>query len=309
MAFATHLTLATGHDLPLGEGDETPNKNERQRVSVSITYELERGDLDVPLLATVKASELAHAHRAAAEVLRAHAFVPHAPVPPRSFTAAGSHQTGTGETLTNGADLEERRLEDANPIRLEDQDEDDLALERMDAEAPFDEDEAPFVTSGEEPRQSAGDQEPFVSSQVPTYREWIAGAGTCPPGEGPAFGQAAPPSEAAGNAGHPVVPDSPGDGPPPKDALITAPKRLAIQSLVAKLGLTSPDLTDLLRQRFGTWSLHLLTKEQGEALHRALQDRLKEKKDTALPTAFASSSPSLSSHNGRAATAAGQASR
>lgn len=291
MAFATHLTLATGHDLPLGEGDEI--QNERQRVSVSITYELERGDMDVPLLATVKASELAQVHRAAAEVLRAHAFS----LPP---AVPESYATGMRD-----AEMEEGSLENANPIRLEEPHEDDLALERMDAEAPFDEDEAPFVPLGEDNR------EPFVGSQVPTYQEWIAGAGMRVHHDAACSGQAAPPSEAAGNAGYTA---SPANGSPPKDALLTAPKRLAIQSLVAKLGLTSPDLSDLLRQNFGTWSLHLLTKEQGEALHRALKDRLKEKQergtqDTALPPAFAAPGHSTPSHNGRAATAAGQASR
>lgn len=318
MAFATHLTLATGHDLPLGEGDEMPN--ERQRVSVSITYELERGDLDVPLLATVKASELAQAHRAAAEVLRAHAFVPHVPVPPPPcFTAPGLHQTGTEAGWTNGAGLDAASSEDEASFHAEDPDEDDLALERMDAEAPFDEAEAPFVPLGEDK------QEPFIGSQAPTYQEWIAGDGTRPPDETPASGQGAPLGQAAGNAGSAVIPGSPADGslPPgsspaggmmPNGPLITAPKRLAIQSLVARLGLTSPDLTDLLRQRFGTWSLHLLTKEQGEALHRALQDRLKEKQErgnqaTAPPTSFAAPGHSAPSHNGRTPTPVGQASR
>lgn len=320
MAFATHLTLATGHDLPLGEGDEMQNRQEMQRISVSITYELERGDLDVPLLATVKASELAQAHRAAAEVLRAHAFVPHVPVPPPPcFTAPGLHQTGTEAGWTNGAGLDAASSEDEASFHAEDPDEDDLALERMDAEAPFDEAEAPFVPLGEDK------QEPFIGSQAPTYQEWIAGDGTRRPDQSPSPDQAPSPGQEV-SPSQASPPGQTAGGQTPTSPLLTPPKRLAIQSLASKIGLTPPEFSSLLRERFGVWSLHLLTKEQGEALHRALQDGLKEKQDrekqdceAAAPPAFvtphASASPSISSahvspaHNGRTASASGKAVR
>lgn len=350
MAFATHLTLATGHDLtrhdlPLGEGDKMQNRDEMQRVSVSVTYELERGDLDVPLLATIKASELAQAHRAAAEVLRAHAFAPPAPV------CAGL-----------GKGLEEKGLEDTNPFRREEPEGDEPEGERADAEAPPDEaplDEAFYVPlddeqaedeqEAEDSQQSEEEElevghEPENGSSMPTYRQWIAGAGMRCPDQSPSPDQASSPGRevpAGQTAGRAVIPGPPPNGSyangsispgaslaggeTPAGPLLTPPKRLAIQSLVAKLGLTSPDLTSLLRERFGVWSLHLLTKEQGEALHRALQDGLKEKQEgankdsekrdseAAAPPAFAappvSSAAVPSAHNGRNASASGKAVR
>ncbi len=151
------------------------------------------------------------------------------------------------------------------------------------------------------------------------------------PDQAPSPGQEVPAGQMVGRAVIPAPPPngspshgsytnvSPAGGETPTGPLLTPPKRLAIQSLVAKLGLTSPDLTSLLRERFGVWSLHLLTKEQGEALHRALRDWLKEKQDSkaAAPPAFATPHASASApvssahvspaHNGRNASASAKA--
>lgn len=304
MAFATHLTLATAHNLLLGEGDEMQNRQEMQRISVSITYELERGDLDVPLLATVKASELAQAHRAAAEVLRAHAFSPPAAV-----------CAGLGKGL-EGDEPEGTRADDEAPP--------DEAFY-----VPLDDEQAEGDQEAEDSQQSEEEleegQEPENHSSVPTYQQWIAGAGMRRPDQSPSPDQAPSPGQEV-SPSQASPPGQTAGGQTPTSPLLTPPKRLAIQSLASKIGLTPPEFSSLLRERFGVWSLHLLTKEQGEALHRALQDGLKEKQDrekqdceAAAPPAFvtphASASPSISSahvspaHNGRTASASGKAVR
>ncbi len=59
MAFAKEMTIATGHTVRLN-GDE-------HEIKVSLTYELERDDYDVLLLAAVKAGEVQKAHKAACQ--------------------------------------------------------------------------------------------------------------------------------------------------------------------------------------------------------------------------------------------------
>ena len=70
MAYAKDLTIALGQTVFTGD-TESDEKINSQEVRVEVTYVLERDDMDVPLLANVKAAEVQHALTAARHQLRA----------------------------------------------------------------------------------------------------------------------------------------------------------------------------------------------------------------------------------------------
>ena len=284
MAIATHLTLATGHNLLLGEGDEMQTNGEMQRVSVSVTYELEQGDLDVPLLATVRASEVAQAHRAAAEVLRAHAFAP-LPQPAHLHPQSANPDRSRAELAgSEEVRLEEARAEAEDPLRPEEPTEDDPDADHFsedDPEAPdFNDEEANDEAASDDdseeypdgnsvdqnasPFQEQSYQEPAV--QKPSLGQAISGAigSSSTPNGSQSFGSRAYPNGAQ------EVPSGP---------RITQPQKIAIQSLARQIGLAPYELTSILQQQFGTWSLERLGKDQAHDLHVALQQGLKDKKE------------------------------
>jgi len=63
------------------------------------------------------------------------------------------------------------------------------------------------------------------------------------------------------------------------DPLITQSQKIAIRSLAQKIGLAHYQLTDVLYQQFGRYSLERLSKAQAHDLHVALQQALTEKKE------------------------------
>ena len=275
MAIATHLTLATGHNLLLGEGDEM------QRVSVSVTYELEQVDTDVPLLATVKASEVAEAHRAAAEVLRAHAF---APLPQSPHLNPKPPHPGRSREEIAGSEevsLEEARAEAEDPLRPEEPNEDDPDEDDPDEDDPdFNDNEAGDDEAEEYPDEDSDDQD-ASPRQEPSYQ---AQFGQEPAVQRPSLGQAI--SGAIGSSttasgcqafGSRTYPN--GVGEVPSGPRITQPQKIAIQSLARQIGLAPYELTSVLQQQFGTWSLERLSKDQAHDLHVALQQGLKDKKE------------------------------
>ena len=69
MAYAKELTIALGQTVFTGDS-ESDEKINSQEVRVEVTYVLERDDMDVPLLANVKAAEVQHALTAARHQLR-----------------------------------------------------------------------------------------------------------------------------------------------------------------------------------------------------------------------------------------------
>ena len=270
MAIATHLTLATGHNILLGEGDEM------QRVNVSVTYELEQGDTDVPLLATVKASEVAEAHRAAAEVLRAHAF---APLPQSPHLNPKPPHPGRSREEIAGSEevrLEEARAEAEDPLRPEEPNEDDPDEDDPD----FSDDEAGDDASEEYPDGDSDDQDASPRQEPSCQAQF----GQKPAVQRPSLGQAisgaigssttATGSQAFGSRTYPN-----GVGEIPSGPRITQPQKIAIQSLARQIGLAPYELTSVLQQQFGTWSLERLSKDQAHDLHVALQQGLKDKKE------------------------------
>ena len=70
MAYAKELTITLGQTVFTGDS-ESDEKINSQEVRVEVTYVLERDDMDVPLLANVKAAEVQHALTAAKHQLRA----------------------------------------------------------------------------------------------------------------------------------------------------------------------------------------------------------------------------------------------
>jgi len=69
MAYAKELTIALGQTVYAGDS-ESDERVTSQEARVEVTYVLEQGDMDVPLLATVKAAEVQHALVAARQQLR-----------------------------------------------------------------------------------------------------------------------------------------------------------------------------------------------------------------------------------------------
>ena len=69
MAYAKELTIALGQTVYAGDS-ESDERVTSQEVRVEVTYVLERDDMDVPLLANVKAAEVQHALVAARQQLR-----------------------------------------------------------------------------------------------------------------------------------------------------------------------------------------------------------------------------------------------
>ena len=291
MAIATHLTLATGHNILLGDGDEMQTNGEMQRISVSVTYELEQGDTDVPLLATVKASEVAEAHRAAAEVLHAHAF---APLPqPVNPGRSRAELAGSEELRLEEMRLEEVRAEVEDPLRPEepnedDPDEDDPDEDDADEDDPDEDSDDQIATPFQEQAfQEQSYQEPAV--QRPSLGQAISGA--------IGSSTAATGSQAFGSRAYPN-----GVGEVPSGPRITQPQKIAIQSLARQIGLAPYELTSVLQQQFGTWSLERLSKAQAHDLHVALQQSLKEKKEKEKQEKekqekAASANNTISSHN------------
>lgn len=118
---------------------------------------------------------------------------------------------------------------------------------------------------------------------------------------------------AIGAAPHGYRQDAPGTNQPgtsrkaPDGPLITQPQKIAIRSLVLKLGLAHYQLTDILYQQFGTYSLERLSKAQAHDLHMALQQALQEKKDqekqNGIPHSGTPSGDGSRSRNGRTAVA------
>lgn len=71
MAYAKELTIALGQTVYAGDS-ESDERVTSQETRVEVTYVLERDDMDVPLLASVKAAEVQHALLAARQQLRRH---------------------------------------------------------------------------------------------------------------------------------------------------------------------------------------------------------------------------------------------
>ena len=69
MAYAKELTIALGQTVYAGDS-ESDERVTSQEARVEVTYVLEQGDMDVPLLANVKAAEVQHALAAARQQMR-----------------------------------------------------------------------------------------------------------------------------------------------------------------------------------------------------------------------------------------------
>ena len=69
MAYAKELTIALGQTVYAGDS-ESDERVTSQEARVEVTYVLERDDMDVPLLANVKAAEVQHALAAARQQMR-----------------------------------------------------------------------------------------------------------------------------------------------------------------------------------------------------------------------------------------------
>ncbi len=69
MAYAKELTIALGQTVFAGDS-QSEERITSQEARVEVTYVLERDDMDVPLLASVKAAEVHHALCAARQQLR-----------------------------------------------------------------------------------------------------------------------------------------------------------------------------------------------------------------------------------------------
>lgn len=69
MAYAKELTIALGQTVYAGDSESDEHVTS-QEARVEVTYVLEQGDMDVPLLANVKAAEVQHALSAARQQLR-----------------------------------------------------------------------------------------------------------------------------------------------------------------------------------------------------------------------------------------------
>ncbi len=116
MAYAKELTIALGQTVFAGDS-QSEERITSQEARVEVTYVLERDDMDVPLLASVKAAEVQHALCAARQQLgRQPDAAETRPVPapanghgsdfpfkPGASTASSAATHSAGSVRTNGA--------------------------------------------------------------------------------------------------------------------------------------------------------------------------------------------------------------
>ncbi len=102
MAYAKELTIALGQTVFAGDS-QSEERITSQEARVEVTYVLERDDMDVPLLASVKAAEVHHALCAARQQLHRQPEPMGRQPEAENMRPIPSPANGHGSTRANGA--------------------------------------------------------------------------------------------------------------------------------------------------------------------------------------------------------------
>lgn len=247
MAHATELTVTTGRTHYCGD----PQNSERilsREVRVSVTYRLEPGDPDVPLLAAVKAAEAERALDAACRAAQARCQEPREQEgDPPPVSANGSSATNVAAAPPQPGQAQPHCQPHPNGSGND--------------------------KSGHYGGNTYSGPGSYPHGQAPAASQTPAPHASVPPRARPTRTAArskrgATPGSAAAVPSVSAPPAGDGIGSPQQ---ITPPQRLAIRSLCARLEVQDLELKLLLDERFGKRNLEDLNKQEAGALLIALQ--------------------------------------
>lgn len=248
MAHATELTVTTGRTHYSGD----PKNSERilsREVRVSVTYHLEPGDPDVPLLAAVKAAEAERALDAACQAAQARCQEP------REQEGESPPMSANGSSATNGTAVPPQHGQAQQ-----------LCQPHSNGGGSDKSGQYGGGNTGNGPGS-------YPNGQAPAASQPPAPHASVPPSARPTrtasrSKRSATPVSAAGASAVCAPPAGDGIG---STQQITPPQRLAIRSLCARLEVQDLELKLLLDERFGKRNLEDLNKQEAGALLIALQ--------------------------------------
>lgn len=265
MAYATHLTIATGDRIRLrfpqdtGHGEDEQRDNVRQdegeisqEVQVSITYALDGEETDLAAIAAEKADEVRSAHEAAWHQIGAFSRRCH---PPQSSVSSRCSAAGKQEVLRD---------------------------DRQDAPRN-DRQETLSVSGRQRPEQNGpqGNVHPAPLASPPISPPPIAPSRHRAPAKSAA--RYVPAQEYRGAREHhrddpeaqPDIPQSSENGghdaASPVLQPISQPQKILIRSLAPRIGLTPANLEEMLWSQYQQRQLGQLTQRQAKAVIQALE--------------------------------------